>query len=167
MNTFNLRTVITAALLSIALPASAANPGQAAPNCALQPLNGKGSILPDGYGQGHVTYVDFWASWCGPCRDSFPFLNQMHKEFGGRGLQVVGVNMDENRPDAVAFLEQTPADFPIAATDGGQCGEAFGVEAMPSSYLIDKHGVIRYIHKGFRNSDRAELRQHIEALLAE
>jgi DsbE subfamily thiol:disulfide oxidoreductase len=137
-----------------------------APNCTLTSVDGK-QIDDMQQFQGKVLYVDFWASWCGPCAQSFPFLNDLNREFRGQGLQVLGINVDEKSKDAQTFLLKHPANFKIAADASGKCPEDFGVKAMPSTYLIDRNGVIRYIHLGFRPSETKKLRAMVEQLLAE
>ncbi|MGE0861537.1 MAG: TlpA family protein disulfide reductase [Gammaproteobacteria bacterium] len=117
--------------------------------------------------QGQVVYLDFWASWCGPCRQSFPFMNTLQTELGAKGLAVVAVNLDEEAADAAKFLAAHPAQFQVAGGDNTACASAFKVEAMPSSYLIDRAGRVRLVHHGFRAGDTATLRARIEALLAE
>ena len=116
--------------------------------------------------KGQVVYVDFWASWCVPCAHSFPFLNELHQQFKDKGLQIIGINMDENIDDARDFLVKTPAQFTIAADTSTQCAKDFGVKAMPSSYLIDRKGIVHHIHQGFRSEDIMELRALGEHLLA-
>ena len=116
--------------------------------------------------KGQVVYVDFWASWCVPCAHSFPFLNELHHEFKDKGLQIVGINMDENAGDAKAFLAKTPAQLTIVADTSTQCAKDFDVKAMPSSYLIDRKGVVHHVHQGFRSEDIKELRALVEHLLA-
>jgi peroxiredoxin len=147
------------------LQAADPNVGDKAPNCALTPLGGgPGKALQDSY-KGKVVYVDFWASWCIPCAQSFPFMNKLHKDLQAKGLEVIGVNLDEEVAEAKGFLAKTPAHFTIMADTSGQCPQEFGVKAMPSSYLIDREGVVRYVHLGFKASESAELRQQVEALL--
>lgn len=116
--------------------------------------------------KGQVVYVDFWASWCVPCAHSFPFLNELHQEFKDKGLQIIGINMDENVDDAKNFLAKTPAKFTIASDASTQCAKDFDVKAMPSSYLIDRKGIVHHIHQGFRSEDIKELRALVEHLLA-
>ncbi|CAA9889812.1 Redoxin superfamily (fragment) [Candidatus Methylobacter favarea] len=116
---------------------------------------------------GKVLYVDFWASWCGPCVKSFPFLNSLHEKFSKEGLQILGVNLDENPADAREFLGKYPADFTVAADANEQCARDFDVKAMPSSYLIDRQGVVRHIRLGFRPGEAKELQSLVERLLAE
>ena len=115
--------------------------------------------------KGEVLYVDFWASWCPPCIQSFPFLTGLQQEYGERGLRVIGVNLDEKIADAEKFLSDYPAGFTIVADLSKQCAKDFDVIAMPSSYLIDREGIVRYIHRGFRQGETKELRLIVEQLL--
>ena len=135
------------------------------PACTLSSL-GEAKTEDLQHYKGQVVYVDFWASWCVPCAHSFPFLNELHHEFKDKGLQIVGINMDENAGDAKAFLAKTPAQFTIVADTSTQCAKDFDVKAMPSSYLIDRKGVVHHVHQGFRSEDIKELRALVENLLA-
>ena len=117
--------------------------------------------------KGQVVYVDFWASWCVPCAHSFPFLNEMHQQLKDKGLQIIDINMDEKIEDAQAFLEKFTANFTIVTDTSAQCAKDFDVKAMPSSYLIDRKGVIHKVHLGFRSDDTKELRAEVENLLAQ
>lgn len=146
--------------------ANAFEAGQAAPNCSLTPL-GEGQRYDMRQLRGKVVYVDFWASWCSPCAQSFPFLNDLDSELRGQGLHVLGINLDEKPDDAKAFLEKHPANFTVAVDADGQCPRDFGVQAMPSSYLVDRQGIIRHVHLGFRRGEAEQLRGLVEQLLAE
>jgi cytochrome c biogenesis protein CcmG/thiol:disulfide interchange protein DsbE len=115
--------------------------------------------------KGRVVYVDFWASWCGPCRRSFPWLNEMQQKYGAQGFTVVGVNVDKRRPDAERFLRQTPATFTIVYDEAGRTPEAYAVKGMPSSYLIDVAGKVVAIESGFRDEQKPVFEQRIRALL--
>ncbi|MBL1265604.1 TlpA family protein disulfide reductase [Candidatus Methylomicrobium oryzae] len=152
--------------LLLSMPLSAAERGETAGNCALSMLDGSGSVALDKF-KGKVVYLDFWASWCGPCAKSFPFMNRLHEELGGKDLAIIGVNLDENPEDAQAFLAQYPANFTIAADKGEQCARQFDVKAMPSTYLIGRDGVIRDVHLGFRADEGKALRETVEKLLNE
>lgn len=141
--------------------------GQQLSPCALTKLkNSQQSLDLDNY-SGKVMYLDFWASWCPPCAKSFPFLNEMHQQYHNEGLQIIGINLDENPDDAIKFLSEYPASFTLASDLSKQCAEELGVPAMPSSYLIDKKGVIRHIHLGFRAGETQALRDKVKQLLAE
>lgn len=144
----------------------AANVGDSLPPCALSSIGDARPIDLSGY-KGKVLYLDFWASWCGPCAKSFPFMNQLQEDFGNKGLSLIGVNLDENSEDAHSFLAQHPANFTIAVDKSEQCAKQFDVKAMPSSYLIGPDGVIRHVHLGFRADAGKELREVVEKLLAE
>src|SRR5512137_2006847 len=116
--------------------------------------------------KGKVVYVDFWASWCSPCKQSFPWMNDMQAKYGPRGLQIVGVTVDRRREDAEKFLAATPARFTVAFDTTGKVAEAYQPKGMPTSFLIGADGVVRVMHVGFKDSDRAELEREIEAALS-
>lgn len=153
------------ALLPLQLPA-AQDVGKEAPQCHLAALDG-GQRYDLRQFRGKVLYVDFWASWCTPCIQSFPFMSRMDEELRGKGLQVVAINLDEHVADAQSFLQERPARFSVAVDDSRACPQAFGVTAMPSSYLIDRKGVIRHVHWGFRPGESEQVRGLVEQLLAE
>jgi len=113
-----------------------------------------------------VTLVDFWASWCAPCKASFPAMAKLYGEYSGRGLQIVAVSIDEKPAAAVAFWKKMAPPF-IALHDREQkLVQEVGVPTMPTSYLVDQSGRVRYVHAGF-HGDLADLRKEIESLLAE
>ncbi len=117
--------------------------------------------------KGQVVYVDFWASWCVPCRLSMPALESLYKEHGGHGFVVVGVNKDVSTADAQRFLAKVPVTFPLVADAGDVAARGFDVKAMPSGYLVDRKGVVRKVHRGFTGETAAELRAEIDALMKE
>lgn len=138
-------------LLSLALvPAAMADGG------------GAGRLDLDRY-QGKVVVLDFWASWCGPCRRSFPWLNEMHAKYAQDGLVIIGVNLDANEDDAAEFLEEYPADFGIHFDPAAVLATEYEVEAMPSSYVIGRDGEIIASHRGFKIKQQADY----EAILVE
>jgi len=155
---------LLALMLSVPLPAAERN--QKAGDCALRTLDGSRRLTLEEF-RGKVVYLDFWASWCGPCAKSFPFMNALHQELSAKGLAVVAVNLDENPEDARAFLQSHPAGFTLAADTGEQCARQFDVKAMPSSYLIDRAGVIREVALGFRDGEAETLRKTVDTLLSE
>lgn len=156
----------TALILASLRQAFAASVGDSLPECRLSTIDSPHAIDLSKF-KGKVLYVDFWASWCGPCAKSFPFMNQLQEEFSGKGLAMIGVNLDENPEDAKSFLVQHAANFTIAADKDEQCAQQYDVKAMPSSYLIGRDGVIRHVHLGFREDAGKELREVVEKLLAE
>ena len=116
---------------------------------------------------GKVVLVDFWASWCGPCLQSFPWMNELQLRHAGDGLVILAVNLDQERALADAFLKKLPPKFRIEYDQAGRLAKQFGVEAMPTSFLIDRQGRVRVRHAGFREAQRAEREQQIQQLLKE
>ena len=158
-----LSRAVLAAAFACASVAWAAGVGDAAPGFVLSTAAGE-SIALDKL-RGRVVYVDFWASWCGPCRRSFPWMNDMQQKYGARGFTVVGINVDKRRPDAERFLLQTPAAFTIVYDAAGATPEAWAVKGMPSSYLVDATGKVVAVESGFRDEQKAVLEDRIRALL--
>ena len=115
-----------------------------------------GFELPGVFGQvasdslrGKIVYVDFWASWCGPCRQSFPWLRTLHERYGDQGLAIVAINLDKDRAVAERFLAKYPAPFRVAFDPAGKTADAFHVQALPSSFLIGRDGRLLEGHAGF------------------
>jgi thiol-disulfide isomerase/thioredoxin len=104
--------------------------------------------------RGKIVWVDFWASWCTPCRRSFPWLNDVMERYGKQDFVVVGVNLDKERALAEEFLRETPARFPIAYDPQGKSASAYDVVGMPSSFLIDREGKVISSHIGFRRDEQ-------------
>ncbi|MFT6899336.1 MAG: thiol-disulfide isomerase/thioredoxin [Paraglaciecola sp.] len=129
------------------------------------PLDGQAVQLSEL--KGHVVYVDFWASWCKPCRKSFPWMNQISQQYADQGLVVVAVNLDADAELAARFLQKVPADFPITYDPQGELAEQYQIIGMPSSYFIDKKGEIRFTHKGFFSAQQAHYEQQLITLLNE
>ena len=100
--------------------------------------------------RGKVVVLDFWASWCAPCRRSFPWWNKMHAKYADEGLVIIGVNLDNDPESALAFLEEYPADFNIYYDTNKELAKKFGVQAMPSSYIVGRDGEIYAKHFGFK-----------------
>lgn len=157
-----LATFAVALAAGLASPAWSLDAGAAAP--ALDLPGAKSQVnLADM--KGKVVYVDFWASWCKPCKQSFPFLNEMQTKYQARGLQVVGVNVDAKREDADAFLVETPAQFAIGFDTKGESAKRFDVKSMPSSVIVGRDGKVTAVHRGFRPEDKAEIEKMINAAL--
>jgi len=112
-----------------------------------------------------VVFVDFWASWCVPCRYSFPWMNEMQERYGEDGLKVIGINVDKDKAMAEKFLEHVPASFDIAYDPEGEVADLYSLKVMPSSYLIDRDGNLVHTHKGFKTSDGSRMEGMIRKLL--
>lgn len=161
-------TFILLLTLVVAAPAFAGggkDAFKAAPNVAFTTIDGKTIHLADLHGK--VVLVDFWASWCIPCRKSFPEIEGLHKEFASKGLVVLAVTVDEERKNADAFLEMFQHTMTIVTDPHGSVAEAFKVSAMPSTMIVDRAGNLRYTHKGYTDKVLASYRSQVVALLAE
>ncbi len=143
-------------------PVQALDIGNAAPTFSLSSNRGK---LDSASLKGMLVYVDFWASWCVPCKQSFPWMNEMQAKYADRGLHVLAINVDARTADAEKFLLQVPAKFQVAFDAEGVTPKQFSVKAMPSSYLVDGEGRIVYTHSGFRESDKNSIEAAIVAAL--
>ena len=115
--------------------------------------------------KGQVVYVDFWASWCAPCKQSFPWMNEMQAKYGARGFTVVGINVDQKREDAEKFLASVPAKFTIGYDTAGKVAEVYQPKGMPTSFLIGADGKVRAMHVGFKDGNREELEREIQTAL--
>lgn len=144
----------------------AAELGEPVPQCPAH-LSESQTALDFGRYKGKVLLVDFWATWCGPCQKSMPFLNQLRNELQAEGFEIIAINVDEDSDEARRFLQTRSVDYPILFDPQGKCPSAFGVKAMPSSFFVDKTGKVRKIHLGFRETDQSEIRDQIAKLLAE
>ncbi|MBY0401822.1 TlpA family protein disulfide reductase [Myxococcota bacterium] len=154
----------TIAALLATTPALALEAGDRAPDFSAPSLDGKGNVSLAQY-RGKVVYLDFWASWCAPCLKAVPEIEAMRKELAGEKFQVVAVNLDQQTKKALRFLEKNPVGYPSASDPKGRLPKQFGVDTMPTSYLIDAQGVIRLVHRGFKRGDGEKLRAEIRKLL--
>lgn len=145
-------------------------------NIAVQPLVNLKACTPDALNGTDISnyfspksneyiYVDFWASWCAPCKLSFPFMNDLHKEYESKGLKILAISVDKNKADAQKFLDRTPAAFNLAIDTSGACPKTFDVQGMPHSFILDSNGRVIYSHIGFRPGDPEKLREVIKELL--
>jgi thiol-disulfide isomerase/thioredoxin len=159
------RAALAAALLAV-LPATASlETGEPAPAIVAAPLRAGAPPVSLAALRGRVVYVDFWASWCVPCRQSMPVLDGLARRFGPRGFTVIGVNKDASVAEAERFLRRVPVDFPLVGDADDAIARSFGVKAMPSGYLVDRAGVVRRVHRGFNAETAAALEREIEGLL--
>jgi thiol-disulfide isomerase/thioredoxin len=116
--------------------------------------------------KGKVVWLDFWASWCVPCRRSFPWLNEMQTKYSAQGLEVIGVDLDSDKSAANKFLKEVPARFTLKFDPAGKLATRFDVQAMPSSFLLDASGNVLASHAGFRLADVAQFETQIKTALA-
>jgi thiol-disulfide isomerase/thioredoxin len=117
--------------------------------------------------RGRVVYLDFWASWCAPCRQSFPWMQQMQDAYRERGLAVIAVDVDRKRQDAERFLASFHPTFAVEFDPKGELAQKYGVRGMPTGLVIDRRGVVRFTHIGFRPVDRAMYERQLQQVLSE
>ncbi len=115
--------------------------------------------------RGKVVYIDFWASWCGPCRESFPWMNKVLAKYKKEGLVIVAVNLDQDRKDAQNFLKKIPADFPILYNPDASLAEKYHIIGVPSALIFDRQGKLIHQHPGFNAKRSIEYEQVIQAAL--
>ncbi len=153
--------------LSLFLQANPLETGKAAPDFSLTDQTGKTITLSQL--KGKVVLIDFWASWCGPCRKEMPFLVELDQTYREQGLVILGVSIDDKESNIEKFLSKLdprPA-FPILHDKEKKLPPIYQVEAMPSTYLIDKAGRLRFRHKGFKDEYKPKFKEEIELLLSE
>jgi cytochrome c biogenesis protein CcmG/thiol:disulfide interchange protein DsbE len=115
--------------------------------------------------KGKVVYLDFWASWCEPCKRSFPWMHDMKQTYADQGFEILAVNLDKDRKLADAFLKEMDINFAVAFDESGESASEYKLKGMPSSYLIGRDGKIYASHIGFRDKDKTQIEQAIESLL--
>tara|TARA_R110002167_G_scaffold144413_10_gene334840 strand:- start:73137 stop:73643 length:507 start_codon:yes stop_codon:yes gene_type:complete len=141
--------------LSLLLPvtAMAASEGETAPLFTLPDIDADKPAISLESLRGKTVYVDFWASWCAPCLRSMPLINELYGKYRDQDFEVIAINVDDPIEDGQDFLLDNPLDYLIAADTDNTVLNEFGVTGMPTSFLIDKDGVIRMVHMGFRGND--------------
>ena len=150
-------------LVAVATTAGALNRGSRAPEIGLRDTDGR--LVRMGDLRGKVVVVDFWASWCAPCREELPVLERLYRRYKRHGLVVVGVNIDRDESNMNRFLRRTPLSFPVVHDGAHRVADRYQPPRMPSSYVIDQRGVVRHVHAGFRASDAGRLEREIRELL--
>ncbi|MCW9024408.1 MAG: TlpA family protein disulfide reductase [Gammaproteobacteria bacterium] len=151
--------------LGITAVGHAAGKNKLAENFTLKSKSGKNLKLSEYRGQ--VVLINFWASWCGPCRAEMPVLEKLYKKYKALGFVVLGVNVDDKKARADALLKKIPVSFPILYDTEKKVTELYNVTAMPSSYFIDRDGKVRQLHKGYRPEYDALYKKEIKALIKE
>ena len=140
---------------------------QAAPSLDYQVFNAQNQAVSLSEFKGKVVYVDFWASWCGPCRKSFPWMNEIQKKYQDQGLAVVAINLDTDNELAQEFLKQVPANFSVRFNPEGDVARRFDLLGMPSSFMFNRQGQLVQHHVGFYADKIAEYEQELVNLLKE
>jgi cytochrome c biogenesis protein CcmG, thiol:disulfide interchange protein DsbE len=137
--------------------------GAAAPQFDLPSPDAKQKITLAAYA-GKVVVVDFWATWCAPCHDSFPAYQRIAEKFGSK-VAVVGISVDEDAAGIPKFAKETGAKFPLAWDDGQVTSKSYQPPTMPTSFIVDRSGIVRFVHSGFHSGEEQEIESEISSLL--
>ncbi len=163
--------LVLAGLAGCAAPRRSVRPaspalGQQVDGVVAADLAGRAVRVGDAVGQ--VRVVDFWASWCEPCREQLPLLEQLARDHGPEGLTVYAISFDEERPSLDAFLREVPVSFPVLWDRAGDAlGDRLAIRRLPTTWVVDRAGVVRSVHVGFDAAEGAKLALEVRRLLAE
>ena len=136
--------------------------GDKAPTFSIDSMNGAGKMT---VAPGKVTIVDFWATWCEPCKKSFPKLQELYVKYKASGLEIVAVSVDDEKNSIVDFAKtHGGAKFPVGWDDGKKIADKWKPENMPSSYVVGKDGVVKHVHRGYHDGEELEVEKEIKAL---
>ena len=144
---------------------AAAPMNKTAPDFTLKAKQG-GNFRLDEH-RGEVLFINFWASWCGPCRQEMPLLEELHQRYESAGFKVIGITIDEDTSEADALLAKIPVSFPVLYDPESSVSRMFDVDAMPTSVVIDRNGTMRYLHRGYKPGYEDEYRAQIRELIRE
>lgn len=165
MNNVMLRMVLSLSLIFGAAIAQGKEMNEPAPDFTLKSRQGDNLRLEDFRGQ--VVMLNFWASWCGPCRQEMPLMDTIYEQYKDLGFTVLAVNVDENREEALRFLEKVPVSYPILYDPESQVSEQYNVQAMPTTVMIDRNGNARFVHYGYKPGYEDDYEQQIRQLVRE
>lgn len=160
-----LLTLLSSMLVSFSVSAATEELKGKAPNFTLKSRSGKNIKLSEL--RGNVVMVNFWASWCGPCREEMPLLDQMAKKYERLGFTLLGVNVEQDNGSAKKYLSEVPVSFQILFDSTNQVSKLYNVSAMPSTVLIDRNGNQRYLHKGYKTGDINKYKKLVKQLIRE
>lgn len=156
---------ILVALLCGSAYATTVQVSEPAPDFTLKTLAGPNLRLEEYRGQ--VVLINFWASWCGPCRQEMPILDRLHQRYEDTGFAVLGVNVEGEASPAQKIVDKTKVTFPVLIDEGQLVSELYELEAMPSTVVVDRDGVVRYIHRGYKPGDEAKYVEVVKKLIRE
>ncbi|MFZ6812923.1 TlpA family protein disulfide reductase [Undibacterium sp. Rencai35W] len=157
-----LRILFAVFLLCAHLTLNAAEVGKTAPEAVLQGVSTSYRLSDF---KGKLVYLDFWASWCGPCKKSFPWMNVMQSKYGSQGFKIIAVNVDTDNEDWKNFLAAVPANFDIALDPKGAVAKLFDIKGMPTSVLVSRDGKVIAQHAGFNDETRNRIEKEIQLQL--
>ncbi len=160
-----IRTLGIAMMLSVSVLAHGVGVQDTAPDFTLKTLNGPNLRLKEH--QGEVLLINFWASWCGPCRQEMPLLDRIHQRYQDAGFAVWGINVEGEVAPAQDIATKTKITFPVLIDEGQKVSEMYNLEAMPSTVVVDRDGTVRYIHRGYKPGDEAKYLEVVKKLIRE
>ena len=158
---------LISALLCVPLTVQAVSHQDVAPDFTLKSLQGSNLRLDEYKGQ--VVLINFWATWCGPCRQELPLLDRIHQRYQDAGFAVLGINVEgaSKADEAQAMVNKAGVTFPVLVDEGQQVSELYALEAMPTSVVVDRDGVVRYVHLGYKPGDEAKYLEVVKQLIRE
>ncbi|WP_150912998.1 TlpA family protein disulfide reductase [Marinobacter halotolerans] len=165
MNSLMFRIVLSVALLCGAAVTQGKEMNEPAPDFTLKSRSGENLRLEDFRGQ--VVMLNFWASWCGPCRQEMPLMDNIYEQYKDLGFTVLAVNVDENREEAHRFLDKVPVSYPILYDPESRVSEQYNVQAMPTTVMIDRNGKARFVHYGYKPGYEDDYETQIRQLVRE
>ncbi len=165
MNKIPVLVVCSVVSLFLSLPLAALEPDQPVPDFTLKSMAGENLRLEELRGQ--VVLINFWASWCGPCRQEMPILQKIHQRYESLGFTVLGVNVDEVPEKAQRIADRISIDFPLLLDTDQSVSKAYDVNAMPYTVLVDRDGQARFVHRGYKPGDEAHYINKLKPLLRE
>ena len=160
-----LTSIVVIVLIAMSAHASSVKLKQPAPDFTLKSLEG-GNLRLEEY-RGQVVLINFWASWCGPCRQEMPILDRLHQRYEDTGFAVLGVNVEGKEKPAQEIVDKTNVTFPVLIDEGQAVSELYDLEAMPSTVVVDRNGVVRYVHRGYKPGDEAKYVEVVKKLIRE
>lgn len=135
--------------------------GDKAPTFSIDSLNGQGKVA---VGSGKVTIVDFWATWCDPCKKSFPKYQELYVKYRASGLEIVAISVDDEKVGIADFAKAHGAKFPVGWDDGHKVADRWRPRGMPTAFIVDRAGVVRHVHQGYHDGEEAEIEKELKEL---
>jgi peroxiredoxin len=165
LKSLTLALLLGAGLLTGATTMAKTTPVKAAPDFTLRSLSGDNVKLSEL--RGNVVMINFWASWCGPCRQEMPLLEQLYQRYSALGFELLGVNVEQDVDDAKRWLADRPVSFPVLLDPDNRLSKIYQVKAMPSTILVDRDGNVRHLHRGYKPGDENTYQDLVRSLIRE